>query len=132
MSFRFILDTDAVSYAIRGAGRVGEQIVQHTRAELCISAITLAEIRFGAERVNARRLNRSIDAFLRDMPVLPFDADCARTFGRIGARLAEKGETIGEIDTMIAAHALTLGVTLVTNDERHFSRVPGLRIVNWF
>jgi tRNA(fMet)-specific endonuclease VapC len=64
--------------------------------------------------------------------VAAFDEDCAATYGRIGAKLAAKGEIIGDVDTMIAAHAITLGVTLVTNNERHFSRVPALRIVNWF
>ena len=54
------------------------------------------------------------------------------SLARIGAKLAAKGETIGDTDTMIAAHALTLGVILVTNNERHFSRVPELRIANWF
>lgn len=127
-----MLDTDTVSYAIRGAGRVAERIVAHSRADLCISAITLAEIRFGAERLNARRLNRSIEEFAGDMAVLPFDESCARTYGKVAARLASRGEGIDDFDAMIAAHAITLGVTLVTNNSRHFARVPGLRTENWF
>ena len=65
------------------------------------------------------------------MSVIAFDEECAAMYGRIGAKLAAKGEGIGDADTMIAAHALTLGVTLVTNNSRHFSRVPGLRTDNW-
>jgi tRNA(fMet)-specific endonuclease VapC len=127
-----MLDTDTVSYAIRGAGRVAERILVHTPGELCISAITLAEIRFGAARLSSPKLDRAIEAFVRDMSVVAFDDHCAGTYGRIAAKLAAKGETIGDTDTMIAAHALTLDLTLVTNNTRHFSRVEGLRTVNWF
>ena len=127
-----MLDTDSVSYAIRGAGRVAERIVAHPPSQLCISAVTLAELRYGAERLNSRKLHRTIETFARSVGVVAFDEDCAATYGRIGAKLAAAGETIGDIDTMIAAHALTLGVTLVTTDERRFSRVPALRIANWF
>ena len=127
-----MLDTDSVSYAIRGAGRVADKIVAHPPSELCISAVTLAELRYGMERLGSRKLHRAIETVTRTLSVLPFDENCAATYGRIGAKLAEAGENIGEIDTMIAAHALTVDVTLVTNNERHFSRVPALRIVNWF
>lgn len=127
-----MLDTDSVSFAIRGAGRVGERIVAHKPSELCMSAITLAELRFGAERRSSQKLHRAIEAFARNVSVVAFDDDCAATYGRIGAKLAAMGVTIGDIDTMIAAHALTLDVALVTNNERHFSRVAALRIVNWF
>jgi tRNA(fMet)-specific endonuclease VapC len=126
-----MLDTDSVSYAIRGTGRVAERIVAHPPSELCISAITLAELRYGAERLNSHKLHRAIETFVRSVSAVAFDDDCVATYGRIGAKLAAKGETIGETDTMIAAHALTLGVTLVTNNAKHFDRVPGLRTANW-
>ena len=127
-----MLDTDSVSFAIRGAGRVAERIVMHKPSELCISAITLAELRFGAEFVKSVKIHRALDVFLRTVTVMPFDDGCAVTYGRIGAKLAAKGARIGETDTMIAAHALTLGLTLVTNNTRHFSRVSGLGIANWY
>lgn len=127
-----MLDTDSVSYAIRGRGRVAEHIVAHSPSELCISAITLAELRFGAESLRSQKIHRAIDAFLRDVRLMPFDDVCAGTYGRIGATLAARGEKIGELDTMIAAHAMTLGLTLVTHNERHFKRVPGLKVVSWF
>jgi tRNA(fMet)-specific endonuclease VapC len=127
-----MLDTDSVSYAIRGAGRVGQRIVASRPSELCISAITLAELRYGAERLNSQKLYRAIETFVRAVSVVAFDADCAATYGRLGAKLAARGETIGDRDTMIAAHALTLDLTLVTNNTRHFSRIHGLRTANWF
>jgi tRNA(fMet)-specific endonuclease VapC len=127
-----MLDTDSVSFAIRGTGRVAERIVEHKPSELCISAITLAELRFGAECRKAEKLDRAFEAFLRNVSAVPFDEECAATYGRIGALLAARGEMIGETDTMIAAHAITLGLTLVTNNTRHFRRVGGLSIANWY
>lgn len=131
MTLRFMLDTDSVSYAIRGFGRVGEKIVERRPSELCISAITLAELRFGVERRKSRKLDQAVAAFLSDIAVIPFDDVCAVTFGRIAAKLADGGVPIGEADTLIAAHALTLGLTLVTNNEKHFKRVAGLKIATW-
>ena len=66
-----------------------------------------------------------------NITVVPFDEACAGNFGRIASGLVEKGTPIGEFDAMIAAHALALGVTLVTNNVKHFSRVPGLKLANW-
>ena len=131
MTLRFMLDTDSVSYAIRGVGNVGERIVERKPSDLCVSAITLAELRFGVERRKSRKLDLAVAAFLSDIAVIPFDDACAETFGRIAAKLAEAGEPIGESDTLIAAHALTLGLTLVTNNDRHFRRVTGLKITSW-
>lgn len=126
-----MLDTDTVSYAIRGVGDVGQKIVERTPSELCISAITLAELRFGVGRRKSRKLDRAVDGFVTNLAVVPFDGGCAMTFGRIASKLAESGALIGETDTLIAAHAVTLGLTLVTNNEKHFTRVAGLKIVNW-
>jgi tRNA(fMet)-specific endonuclease VapC len=127
-----MLDTDSVSYALRGEGAVGETILAHRPSELCISAITLAELRFGPERRKSPKLDKLIEAFVTNMAVMPFDDDCARTFGRIGSVLAERGSPIGEFDVLIAAHAITLDLTLVTNNVRHFRRVPGLKNENWY
>lgn len=70
----FMLDTDTVSFALRGLGNVGSQLQSHKRSELCLSAITLAELRFGADKRKSRRIHRAIDAFLTGVDVLPFDA----------------------------------------------------------
>jgi tRNA(fMet)-specific endonuclease VapC len=131
VSLAFMLDTDTVSFAIRGEGRVAANIVEHRPSELCVSAITLAELRFGAERRKSARLDRAIGAFVSNVSVMPFDDECALTFGRMAAKLAEKGSPIGELDALIAAHALTLKLTLVTNNAKHFTRVSGLRTDNW-
>ena len=132
MSALFMLDTDTVSRALRGQGEVGARIVEHRPSELCISAVTVAELRYGAERRKSAKLHRLIDAFTTDVAVMPFDETCAAHFGRIASELAERGAPIGELDAFIAAHAIALEATLVTNNVKHFSRIRGLRVENWF
>lgn len=131
MSLSFMLDTDSVSFALRGEGRVAQMILEHRPSELCVSAITLAELRFGAARRKSSRLDALIDAFVSNVAVMPFDGECAATFGRISSELAAKGTPIGEFDVLIAAHAIALDLTLVTNNTKHFKRVRGLRTDNW-
>src|SRR6187455_958053 len=84
----FMLDTDTVSFALRGLGNVGSQLQSHKRSELCLSAITVAELRFGADKRKSRRIHRAIDAFLTGVDVLPFDQEAAAEFGAAGAALA--------------------------------------------
>ena len=126
-----MLDTDTVSFALRGVGRVGARLLAEKPSTLCISSLTLAELRFGAERRRSRRLHRLIDDFAAPLLVAPFGPDAADRFGQIAAVLAGSGTPIGQVDTLIAAHALAMHVTLVTNNARHFGRVRGLRTENW-
>jgi len=127
-----MLDTDSVSFALRGQGRVAEVILQHRPSQLCISAITLAELQYGAARRRSSKLDKLIAAFLGSIAVVPFDDECATAFGRIANELAQAGSPIGDFDVLIAAHAVTLDLSLVTNNAKHFSRVRGLRSENWF
>jgi tRNA(fMet)-specific endonuclease VapC len=131
MGVKFMLDTDTVSFALRGQGDVADAILKRLPSELCVSAMTVAELRFGAERRKSAKLHRLIDAFVATIAVKPFDSDCAEEFGRLANLLADRGEPIGEIDTYIAAHAKALKVTLVTNNVKHFARVTGLKVENW-
>jgi tRNA(fMet)-specific endonuclease VapC len=128
---KFLLDTDSVSFAMRGAGSVGERIRAARPSEIVISAITLAELRYGADRKGSRKLHQIIDAFVRSVEVAPFDEAAALEFGRVGSLLADRGTPIGEMDTLIASHAVALKTVLVTNNVRHFTRVPGLSVENW-
>jgi tRNA(fMet)-specific endonuclease VapC len=127
----FMLDTDTVSFALRGVGAVAARLAKHKRSELCLSAITVAELRFGADKRRSRKIHQAINAFLSGVDVLAFDNSAAEKFGTIAAALATSGETIGQMDTLIAAHALAVNATLVTNNQRHFSKVNGLKIQNW-
>ena len=128
---KYLLDTDSVSFAMRGQGEVGARIRARKPSELSISAITLGELRYGADRKGSRKLHALIDTFTATIAVMPFDEDAALEFGRIGSLLAERGTPIGDFDVLIAAHAVALRCTLVTNNVRHFSRVPGLSMESW-
>jgi tRNA(fMet)-specific endonuclease VapC len=127
----YMLDTDTVSFALRGQGRVATRLLAHRPSEICMSSLTLAELRYGAALRRSRKLDRLIDAFAYSVTVADFDREAADRFGVVGALLSRRGVPIGTVDTLIAAHALTLTLTLVTNKERHFGRVPGLKIETW-
>ncbi len=126
-----MLDTDMVSYALRGSGAVGARLLEHKPSDLCMSSITLAKLHYGAEAKRSQKIRRALRAFTNDVAVLPFDAASAEHFGVVAAQLAARGQPIGICDTLVAAHALSLGLTLVTNNVRHFNRVQGLEVENW-
>ncbi len=128
---KYLLDTDSVSFALRGHGEVGTKIRARKPSDLRISAITVAELRYGADRKGSKKLHALIDTMATAIEVVSFDEAAATEFGRIGSILAERGTPIGEYDVLIAAHAVTLRCTLVTNNVKHFSKVPGLLVENW-
>ena len=126
-----MLDTDSVSFALRGHGNVAAELARRPPSALCVSAISVAELRFGADRRRSRKIHAAIDAFVSGVRVAPFDELAAKRFGVVGSALAATGVPIGQMDTLIASHALALGATLVTNNAKHFSKVRGLRLENW-
>jgi len=128
---RYMLDADTVSYALRGQGQVAARLLEHQPSEVCISAITLAELNFGAEVRRSQKIRRAIRTFASDVAVVPFDQVSAERFGVVATALSSRGQPIGVYDTLVAAQALSMGLTVVTNNTRHFSRVPGLAIENW-
>ena len=132
---RYMLDTDTLVYVLNA--RPQHQVVldrfnQHDPGTLCLSSTTLAELRFGIEKSHLRSVTqRKLELALEALDVLPFEQRAARAYGAVRAILESSGRPIGPLDTLIAAHALSLGVTLVTNNTREFNRVPDLRIENW-
>jgi len=127
----YMLDTNTVSYAMRGTGNVAERLRARKPVELCMSALTLAELRFGAEHKGSARIHKAIDTFIRTVHVAPFDAAAAARFGTVAAVLVKLGMPIGDFDGLIAGHALSLDLVLVTNNTKHFARVKGLRTEDW-
>ena len=128
----YMLDTNAASEAMRGHPVFDEKLQALPPGQWCISAVTCSEIRYGvAKRPEAVRLHRIVDEFLRIVPILPWDAKAATRHGELRADLKARGMPIGDFDEMIAAHALALGAVVVTDNTRHFARVPGLVIENW-
>lgn len=130
---RFMLDTNIVSYLLRGRHpALANRLRQHAIEEVCISVITRAELRYGvARQPRALRLGAEVERFLQGVVVLPWSDAAADAYGAVRALLESRGHPIGSMDTLIAAHALSADLTLITNNEREFSRVPGLRLENW-
>ena len=130
---QYMLDTNIVSYALRERpASVVHRLRRVEPRDVCMSTVTLAELRYGASRHRkADRYHQIITAFATRVRPQKFDIRAARRYGEVRARLAAAGTPIGPLDTLIAAHALALDVTLITNNVREFERVPGLRIENW-
>jgi tRNA(fMet)-specific endonuclease VapC len=129
---RYLLDTNIVSdlmrnpqgRAMRGVEQVGEELV-------FTSILVVSEIRFGIERVQSKRLAARLTDVLRVLPVERFEGPADERYAVVRTALEGAGRQIGQMDTLIAAHALALDAVLVTDNEREFSRVPGLQIENW-
>ena len=130
---KFMLDTNIIAYARNNRPEaVLQRLLQHCPEDICISAITLAELEYGVYNSLRPEQNQlALMTFLSSIAVVPFDADAAREYGLIRADLKKKGTLIGANDLLIAAHARALGVTLVTNNTREFERVEGLMVENW-
>lgn len=129
----YMLDTDICSYIIKKRPAVVlEYFKKIDMAQLCISSVTWAELLFGVEHSSSQKVNRAvIDDFVRHLTVLDWGRDAAEHYARIRAYLQSRGERIGAMDMMIAAHARSQEMTLITHNERHFARVPQLAVENW-
>lgn len=130
---RYMLDTDTSSYIIKRTGDVLLKRLKKTPvSDVCISVITKAELLYGVE-VSPRRQQdeKALAAFLRYVEVLDFPDEAAAHYARIRAQPSTRGTMIGANDLFIAAHAASLGLTLVTNNTREFGRVQNLAIENW-
>lgn len=129
---RYLLDTNICIYVIKHRPpAVRDRFNQHER-HLAISTVTLAELLYGAEKSAQPAHNlQVVESFAARLEVLPFDARAAAHFGQIRAALQRAGTPIGPYDLMIAGHARSQGLTLVTNNSDEFARVPGLLLDNW-
>lgn len=128
---RFMLDTNTVSFLIKGHPVVARHVVAVPLSCLCISAITEGELRYGlAKRPDATRLHQLVREFLRRVNVLPWDKVVAARYGVVRAALAAQGKTLAPLDLLIAAHALAVEAILVTNDAA-FGQIPGLPSEDW-
>ncbi|WP_374577582.1 type II toxin-antitoxin system VapC family toxin [Phenylobacterium sp.] len=129
---RRLLDTNIVSDLVRNPqGRAAQQIVQVGEAGVCTSVIVAAELRYGAAKKGSERLSIQLERVLGALEVLPFEGPADRIYGELRARLESAGTPIGGNDMLIAAHALAADCCIVTDNEREFSRVFGLTVVNW-
>jgi len=129
----FLLDTNVcVDYFTGRYPNVIARIQASSPDKLFSSAVVVAELRYGADHSARRRTNhKRIDAFVEEVEILDFDVAAAAAYGRIRARLEEGGTPIGPNDMLIAAHALSRRLTLVTDNTAEFRRVKGLSVANW-
>ena len=130
---RYMLDTNICIYVIKHKPETVFQKLQNINPEdVCISSVTYAELVHGVEKSAAVEKNRlALSMLLANMEILDFDVDAADCYGKIRAVLEKKGTPIGPLDMMIAAHAQSLGYTVVTNNVKEFSRVSALQIEIW-
>ena len=130
---QYMLDTNIVAYAKnRRPPCVLEKLLQHDPAEICISAITMAELDFGVFNSSDPEKNRiALVMFLSGITVLPFEKAASLEYGQIRYYLKKNGILIGGNDMLIAAYARSLNLTLVTHNTREFSKVPGLKLEDW-
>ena len=128
---RFMLDTNMCIYLMKNQPEeVGRRFAKCVFGEVVMSAITFAELEFGvALSANPSQERRNLASLVEDIPVAPFDAAAASAYGPI--REATRERKKDQMDKMIAAHAVSLGVALVTNNERDFASYPGVRVENW-
>jgi tRNA(fMet)-specific endonuclease VapC len=132
----YLLDTDVLSNLMKRTpvSTLVAKVARVPPEEQFTSSITLGELVYGAHRLRERTaalLERIEDTVLPNLPVLPFDASAARRYGGLRAELERRGTLVGDADMRIAAVALSRGLTVVTGNERHFRRIPGLEVENW-
>ena len=128
-----LLDTNICIYLIkRRPPSVLKRFDALAAGTVAISSITIAELEFGVQKSQYPSQNQqALEQFLLPLMILDFDHEAARTYGKLRAWLESSGKTIGALDMLIAAHALSKGLPLATNNVREFSRVPGLKVLNW-
>lgn len=129
----YMLDTNICIYCIKHKPKqVLDKLFSCSPEEICISSITYAELCYGVEKSEYIERNRIALLFLlSNIKIMDFDSNASATYGEIRADLERKGTIIGPLDMLIGAHAKALGVTLVTNNEKEFRRITGLKVDNW-
>ena len=129
---RYLLDTNIVSDLVRNPqGRIAQHIRKIGEGQVCTSIIVAAELRYGAAKKQSARLTAQLQAVLGAIEVLPLEAPADTTYGALRARLEKAGRPIGGNDLLIAAQALALGYTIVTDNEKEFAQIKDLPRENW-
>ena len=129
---KYLLDTDICIYALKQNERVLEKLLAHRRSEVAVSVITEAELRAGAAKsTSASKTLRLVENFLRPLTRIDFLSEDAVAYAGVRAKLERAGTPIGPYDTLLAAQAVARKLVMVSNNEREFSRVAGLRVENW-
>ncbi|NOQ36970.1 MAG: PIN domain-containing protein [Methylococcaceae bacterium] len=133
MKPRYLLDTNIVSELIKNPqGVIAEKILASGKDKYCcISIIVACELRYGAEKKGSTKLSFNVEQVLASLKIVPLQVDVDKVYAKIRVNLERRGEPIGHHDLLIAAHALSLNLTVVTANEGEFRRVEGLKVENW-
>ncbi|HEY3588737.1 MAG TPA: type II toxin-antitoxin system VapC family toxin [Buttiauxella sp.] len=126
----YMLDTNTVSYLFRQHPKVMEKIAQTRPLEVCISSITEAELLYGVAKRQSKTLTAAVQGFLDTVTVYAWDSEAAKSYGQLRAAMEKKGNVMGHLDQLIAAHALSRNATIVTSDQA-FAMVGRLRREDW-
>jgi tRNA(fMet)-specific endonuclease VapC len=127
----FMLDTDISSYIIRRRPAILVETFEKHAEMLSVSVMTAAELRFGAEKAGRPKLTELVEGYLDRLAILDWTDQVSGHYARIRSELEHSGKPIGNMDLLIASHAVSLRMTLVTNNLKHFSNVPGLSVQVW-
>lgn len=128
-----LLDTNTCIYIINNRPpNVLDRFKTYKAGEIGISSIAASELAYGVAKSGSSKNRNALDMFLAPLQILPFDSQCLWFYAELRTSLEKNGLPIGPMDTLIAAHALSIKGTLVTNNTKEFSRVPKLKIENWF
>jgi tRNA(fMet)-specific endonuclease VapC len=130
---KLMLDTNICIYLIKEhPASVLDRFIAHPVGDIGVSVITLAELEYGVAKSSQPARNRAaLEQLASPLEVAAFDRDATAVYGRLRATLEKKGQPIGSMDLLIAAHAISLDVRLITHNVREFGKVPGLRIEDW-
>ncbi|MBW4054804.1 MAG: type II toxin-antitoxin system VapC family toxin [Proteobacteria bacterium] len=130
---KLMLDTNICIYIIKQQPvAVLKRFLEYQIGDICISSITLSELRYGVAKSSQKEKNAiALDEFIVPLEVVSFDESAAHVYGNIRAALEKADTPIGPMDMLIAAHALSLGIPLVSNNTREFLRIPSLTCINW-
>ena len=128
----YMLDTDTVSLVVKNHAPVIKNLIRHENDEICISAITYAEIIYGLEKKGSEKLNNEVRLIMKKMSIIDFNESQSELYGKIIVELENSGTPLGDMDMLIAAAALSTGAILVSHNKKHFSRIKGIKVEDWF
>ncbi len=129
----YMLDTNICSYIIRNQPEIIKEKLKEIEREhkIGLSTIVVSELLYGAYKKGSKKLIEVVESFVDCFQIYEYGLNAAKEYGKLRAELEKRGEVIGAYDLQIAAHAIALGATLVTNNEKEFSRIKNLRLENW-
>ena len=127
----YMLDTDTVSFLVKRNPAVIRNLIKHEDDEICISAISYAELCFGLEKKGSEKLFKEVSAITGKLSIISFDDSQSELYGKIRLQLEKSGTPLGDMDMLIAAAALSAGAILVSHNIKHFSKIRGMKVEDW-